>query len=68
MQPSHIEIDQILLLVYYRHGPTWEWDTAAGHAVVLAAGGGVESKKQNLTYNKPQLKNDSFLVSSSHFS
>lgn len=25
--------------VYPRVGPTWEWDTAAGHAVLLAAGG-----------------------------
>jgi 3'(2'), 5'-bisphosphate nucleotidase len=25
--------------IYPRHGPTREWDTAAGHAVLLAAGG-----------------------------
>ncbi|MFI4966128.1 MAG: 3'(2'),5'-bisphosphate nucleotidase CysQ [Caulobacterales bacterium] len=25
--------------IYPRHGPTMEWDTAAGHAVLLAAGG-----------------------------
>jgi 3'(2'), 5'-bisphosphate nucleotidase len=25
--------------VYPRFGPTMEWDTAAGHAIVLAAGG-----------------------------
>src|SRR5262249_17795387 len=25
--------------LYPRHGPTMEWDTAAGHAVVAAAGG-----------------------------
>jgi 3'(2'), 5'-bisphosphate nucleotidase len=25
--------------LYPRHGPTMEWDTAAGHAVLLAAGG-----------------------------
>ena len=25
--------------IYPRFGPTMEWDTAAGHAVVLAAGG-----------------------------
>ncbi|HEY1753080.1 MAG TPA: 3'(2'),5'-bisphosphate nucleotidase CysQ [Caulobacteraceae bacterium] len=27
--------------VYPRHGPTMEWDTAAGHAVLIAAGGRV---------------------------
>jgi len=25
--------------IYARHGPTMEWDTAAGHALLLAAGG-----------------------------
>jgi 3'(2'), 5'-bisphosphate nucleotidase len=25
--------------LYPRHGPTMEWDIAAGHAVLLAAGG-----------------------------
>jgi 3'(2'), 5'-bisphosphate nucleotidase len=25
--------------IYPRHGPTMEWDTAAGHAVLIAAGG-----------------------------
>ena len=27
--------------IYPRHGPTMEWDTAAGHAVLAAAGGRV---------------------------
>lgn len=27
--------------LYPRHGPTCEWDTAAGHAVLLAAGGDI---------------------------
>jgi len=27
--------------IYPRHGPTMEWDTAAGHAVLVAAGGSV---------------------------
>jgi 3'(2'), 5'-bisphosphate nucleotidase len=27
--------------IYPRHGPTMEWDTAAGHAVLIAAGGTV---------------------------
>jgi len=29
--------------VYPRHGPTMEWDTAAGHAILAAAGGRVEN-------------------------
>jgi 3'(2'), 5'-bisphosphate nucleotidase len=29
--------------VYPRHGPTMEWDTAAGHAVLICAGGQVTS-------------------------
>ncbi len=29
--------------VYPRYGPTMEWDTAAGHAVLLAAGGAMRS-------------------------
>lgn len=43
--------------IYYRGGPTMEWDTAAGHAIVLAAGGVVEG----LSYNKENLLNSSFL-------
>lgn len=43
--------------LYYRGGPTMEWDTAAGHAIVLAAGGKVEG----LVYNKESLLNSSFL-------
>jgi 3'(2'), 5'-bisphosphate nucleotidase len=50
--------------LYYRHGPTWEWDTAAGHAIVEAAGGTVTSRGSPLLYNKETLKNDSFLVKS----
>ncbi len=51
--------------IYYRHGPTMEWDTAAGHAVVRSAGGEVyigSSKIEPFTYNKENLLNGSFLV------
>jgi 3'(2'), 5'-bisphosphate nucleotidase len=27
--------------IYYRHGPTMEWDTGAGQAIVEASGGTV---------------------------
>ena len=46
--------------VYYRHGPTWEWDTAAGHVIAECAGASV----YHLEYNKENLLNSSFLVSS----
>jgi len=51
--------------IYYRHGPTMEWDTAAGQAVVQAAGGKVYQGDQEndlFTYNKENLLNGSFLV------
>jgi 3'(2'), 5'-bisphosphate nucleotidase len=49
--------------LYPRLGPTMEWDTAAGHAVVEAAGGIIMDLKGNtLQYNKESLKNDSFIV------
>jgi 3'(2'), 5'-bisphosphate nucleotidase len=48
---------------YPRLGPTMEWDTAAAHAVVKAAGGVVHDRKGNeLTYNKPDLHNPEFFV------
>lgn len=49
--------------IYYRHGPTMEWDTAAGQAVVEAAGGKVfqQTGDTPFTYNKESLLNSSFL-------
>lgn len=47
--------------LYYRHGPTMEWDTAAGQSVVEAAGGSVllpDGKR--FRYNKENLLNSSF--------
>jgi len=50
--------------LYPRLGPTMEWDTAAGHAVVLAAGGRVETPAgEPLYYNKENLLNQYFIVS-----
>lgn len=49
--------------LYYRYNPTWEWDTAAGQAVVEAAGGYVYSNGGRMRYNKQNLLNKSFLVS-----
>lgn len=39
--------------VYPRHGPTMEWDIAAGHAVLAAAGGQVKTPEgEDFTYGK----------------
>ncbi|MFW5750665.1 MAG: 3'(2'),5'-bisphosphate nucleotidase CysQ [Planctomycetota bacterium] len=49
--------------IYPRLGPTMEWDTAAAHAVVRAAGGSVHDLDgRELRYNKPDLHNPHFIV------
>lgn len=47
--------------IYYRHGPTMEWDTGAGQAVLEAAGGAVVDENGPFSYNKPSLLNGSFI-------
>jgi 3'(2'), 5'-bisphosphate nucleotidase len=48
---------------YPRLGPTMEWDTAAAHAVVNAAGGKVcDLSGSALRYNKADLHNPEFFV------
>ena len=50
--------------LYPRLGPTMEWDTAAGHAVLVAAGGSVLAPGgAPLTYGKPGLRNSFFIAS-----
>jgi 3'(2'), 5'-bisphosphate nucleotidase len=49
--------------LYPRFGRTMEWDTAAGHAVLLAAGGRVETRDgKPLTYGKPGFDNPAFIA------
>ena len=49
--------------VYPRFGPTMEWDTAAGHAVLLAAGGHVTtSDGAPCLYRKPGFRNPAFIA------
>jgi len=49
--------------IYPRLGPTWEWDTAAGHAIAEAAGAFVSKPDgQSLIYNKEILKHEGFVV------
>jgi len=52
--------------LYPRFGPTMEWDTAAGHAILSAAGGCVlqAEDKQPLMYGKPNYRNPFFIASS----
>lgn len=50
--------------LYPRLGRTMEWDIAAGHAVLRAAGGGVRNLEGNpLRYGKPGLDNPHFVAS-----
>jgi 3'(2'), 5'-bisphosphate nucleotidase len=50
--------------VYPRFGPTMEWDTAAGHAVLRAAGGRVQAVTgEPLAYGKPAFRNPGFIAS-----
>lgn len=49
--------------LYPRFGRTMEWDTAAGHAILLAAGGAVETvDRAPLTYGKPDFANPHFIA------
>ena len=50
--------------LYPRFGRTMEWDTAAGHAVLLAAGGRVDRADDGmpLTYGKPGFENPPFIA------
>jgi 3'(2'), 5'-bisphosphate nucleotidase len=49
--------------LYPRLGPTMEWDTAAGHAVLVAAGGSVLAPGgEPLRYGKPGLRNSHFVA------
>lgn len=51
--------------IYFRSGHTYEWDTAAGQAVLECAGGYVNCEGRDLKYNKKNLLNDSFVAVSS---
>jgi len=54
--------------LYPRFGPTSEWDTAAGQAIVECAGGTVVDGETNRTllYNRGNILNPSFLVKGRH--
>src|SRR4029450_9032196 len=49
--------------LYPRLGPTMEWDTAAGHAILTAAGGsGATLAGGALTYGKGGFRNPHFIA------
>ncbi len=49
--------------IYPRFGPTMEWDTGAGHAVVLGAGGTVKTPEgDDFRYAKEGFKNGYFIA------
>jgi 3'(2'), 5'-bisphosphate nucleotidase len=51
--------------VYPRFAPTSEWDTAAGHAIVLASGGRISlagNDDNTLVYNKKEMLNPWFIA------
>jgi 3'(2'), 5'-bisphosphate nucleotidase len=53
--------------VYPRFGPTMEWDTAAGDAILRAAGGSVVNPDGQLyTYGKEAYRNTPFIAYGRH--
>jgi 3'(2'), 5'-bisphosphate nucleotidase len=50
--------------IYPRLGRTMEWDTAAAHAILNAAGRGIyqQDLRSELVYNKQELSNPSFIA------
>ncbi len=49
--------------IYPRLGPTSEWDTAAGEAILKSAGGSViDLELRNIVYNKKNLLNPNFIA------
>lgn len=49
--------------IYPRFGPTMEWDTAAGHAVLAAAGGCITNTDGTpFLYRKPDFRNPNFIA------
>ena len=61
-----LEVARGVADVYPRFGPTMEWDTAAGHAVLIAAGGHVvvDAEGKPLRYGKTEtgLRNPGFVA------
>jgi 3'(2'), 5'-bisphosphate nucleotidase len=71
-QPQRVSVGSSLKLcllaqsradLYPRLGPTMEWDIAAAHAVLVGAGGLIETTAgEPLVYNKPDLRSPWFIA------
>ena len=50
--------------IYPRFGPLWEWDTAAGHSILMEAGGRVVSLSDfsEVAYNKREMLHAGFIA------
>ena len=49
--------------LYPRNKPTMEWDIAAGHSILKAAGGNIFSESgMQIQYGKTNFKNKNFLA------
>ena len=56
-------VAEVIDNIYPRNGTTYEWDTAAGHAIINGVGGKVEtSKGYELKYGKKDFKNTNFIA------
>ncbi len=54
--------------IYPRLGPTMEWDIGAGHSIITAAGGSIQTTDgKDLLYNKENLLNPWFIARSKYF-
>ena len=63
------QIAEGLAHLYPRFGRTMEWDTAAGHAVLMAAGGEVKCLDgKSLCYGKAGFENPHFIAKAGDFS
>ena len=62
LEANDIPYDHRVADLFIRFGHSMEWDTAAGDAILYAAGGSVVVGNHSLTYGKPDFRNPSFIA------